>query len=562
MKLKPGAASEEENKAGMSAIKSRMAELKQIRDGDVLTEWEELAPWVLPRRDFWLPKTRGGLRRKKLVDLSGAINCERAAALIHGYMINPWEPWIRPKLLTPRELSREEEIWFEDTGDRIFNFLSGSRSSYRTASHEALLDWIAFGNSVKWSGSAGAAQRPYFKSVPLKECYWAEGEDGTVDTLYRRFTMTLVNAVKRAQALGVFEVLPGLKRKWNEGKGNHQEELTMVRAVEPRVDGVYGAAGHKKPFSSVLYCEDTDDVLQVSGYDLFPFTVSRLTKRAGSAYGQGLAWNALPAIKLLNALKEGLLRQAEQEADPALIDVNGVFRDKALDRRPGAVNFLQGADFGLAQPRELLQRVQQQGNLQINVEVVRELRREIEQAFFTDWMALGEGKYVTAEHTASIRDLRLRAMSPMVARGEQEDLTHTGDRSFYLLQKSGGFTEAPQSLADEVVDYDYTSPLAQAQKRGELEEVDRVIQGAMALRDLDPDSLDVFDFDEIARSRTKATGAPVRYTRSLDEVERLRAERQKRRQQQEQAEQAEKQARALRDGSQALNTAGLTPEAV
>lgn len=562
MKLKPGSATEGDNKQSMSEIKTRMDELKQIRDGDVLTEWNEIAPWVLPRRDFYLPKAKGALRRRKLVDLTGAINCERAAALIHGYMINPWEPWIRPTLQTPRSLSREEEVWFEDTGERIFRFLSGSRSSYRTASHEALLDWVAFGNSVKWSGTSGSTGRPYFKSVPLKECYWAEGEDGKVDTLYRRFTMTLANAVKRARALGIFEALPGLQKKWNDGKGNHQEELTMVRAVEPRMGGVYGAAGPQKPFASILYCEDTDDVFQVTGFDLFPFTVSRLTKRAGSAYGQGLTWNALPAIKLLNALKEGLLRQAEQEADPSLIDVHGVFRDKTLDRRPGAVNFLQSADFGFASPKELLQRVQQQGNLQINVELIRELRSEIEQTFFTDWMALAEGKYVTAEHSASIRDLRLRAMSPMVARGEQEDLTHTGDRTFFLLQRSGGFTQAPESLDGEVVDYDYTSPLAQAQKRGELEEVDRVIQGAQALRDLDPDSLDVYDFDEIARSRAKATGAPVRYTRSVEDVERLRAERQRRRQQQEQAQIAEQQARALRDGSQAMNTAGLTPEAV
>lgn len=537
-------------KAEVAHLKDRLDEMRQDRAPHEAM-WSQIAEFIFPRRDFYLsPEGPNARRRRSLTDTTAQTAHQRLSALLHGYMINPYQPWFNPAL-SDRPADRDEALWFEDVRDRMFRFYSGSRSSFRTASHETLQDDTAFGNSVLWMGRRRFAAPPFYKAIPLKEAFFAENDEGQVDTLYREWHPTL------AQAHRAFPDCGWIKDKFKDEKEENSQKLHLIHAVEPRADGAPGASATRKPFSSAVYDLSEDKTVKVSGFDGFPYAVTRFNRRAGETYGVGVGWDSLPMVKLLNAMMDTILRQAELAADPPLVDMSG--RLETLDRSAGAVNSIDVSDMGMMQPEQILRRVHEGGDVQPGVELLRDIRAQVESMWFTDWMTLRENSAMTATEINERRDLRLRSMSPIVARGEQEKLTVTVDRTFQLMQESNMFLQPPQSLDGAQIEWEYTSPLAMAQRLGEIEASMRSLDLAATASQLDPEALHVLDLPEIVRDGATAAGSPTRHTRSREDVaERIEA-MQKAIERKAEIADAAAAAGGIRDlgqGAQSLNAAG------
>ncbi len=523
--------------------KRQQAELEDARR-EHETRWRELAAWFNPRRNFIIDREPGALRQRRIVDTTAMISAERLAALLQGYMMSPYDPWIAPMLIN-RDPSRAEEEWFEATQGDMHRFLTGAQSSFRMSSYETLRDAVDYGNGVQEAGAAMKGGKIVFKSIPLIECFWRENEDCVIDTLHRKYKLPLYRAAA---------MYPGSKvaAKFSEKKNDGNDRYTFVRCVEPREGGVAGASGGGKPFASVTYCEETEEVVAVSGYDDFPFQVFRIARQAGETYGTGFGWYAFPLHRLLNAMSETILHAADLNAMPPLLDLTGKL--KSLDRRSGAVNSLTAAEAMLLGDGDILRRLHEPGDATIGVEMIRDIRRQIELIYYIDWMSLPQSGVMTATEVNERRDIRLRSMTPLVARGESEFLNGVAERTFALLQRGNLLRQPPDSLDAEEIGWQYSSPLAMAQRQSTLEAIQRTFAATELAAAYDPAAVDVINVKEALRLAASATGLPVKLTNSRERVAELQKKRDENAARERQIVEAQGAAAAARDAGQAAGS--------
>lgn len=529
----------------VEALERRFAELQSYRT-DHEAMWRLISQYILPRRNFNIEGRAGALRQRRLVDNTGVTSCERMAAVMHGHLINPFLPW-QSMRLEEREPDETERRWLDDVVRRQFRFLSGAASSYRAHAHEFMLDQCAFSNGIMWRAPRQQGQLPFYKTLPLIENYWDEDEAGRINTNYRRFRLTLRQALER------YPYAPGLKERLRKNKDNQAEVLEFIHAVEPREGGERGAINERKPWSSIVWCKTNNEICSVSGYDRFPYSIARMQKRTGERYGIGPGWSALPMCILLNEMRESVIRAAELANDPPLLDVTGQIA--GLDRRPAAMNVLANADMALMQdPQKMLVELHKGGMAELSIDQIRDVQMMIRETFYVDWLSLGSGQYVTAEFVADKRDLRLRSMSPIVSGMEMEHVADVGDATFEFLQAADFFAPPPQSLDGEDIVSEYTSPLAIAQKSNEAEMALRALETIGGAAQLDEEVLDDYDIAAITWHALENRGAPATFRNSDDVKQAKIAQRRERQEQAMQAQQAEQMARAGRDGAQGLAT--------
>lgn len=532
------------HKALKGRLKLQQEDMEEARR-DHTTRWTEIGAWFAPRRNFVLDREPGALRQRRIVDTTAVISGERLAALLQGYMMSPYEPWVAPMLLTSRDPSREEDEWFEATQNDMHRFLTGSQSSFRTASYETTLDAVIFGNGVQEGGRARAGGRIVYKSVPLNECYWRENDDAVIDVLHRKFKLPLHQAAAQ---------FPNSKvaAKLTQQKTNPRERFTFIRAVEPRSGGFVAAAGVNKPFASITYCEETDEIVSISGYDDFPYQVFRIARQAGETYGTGFGWHAYPLHRLLNAMEETIMHAGDLNAQPPLLDMTGKL--KTLDRRPGAVNSITAAEAMLMSDGDLIKRLHEPGDVTVGVELIRDIRRQIEMIFYIDWMSLRDGPQMTATEVNERRDIRLRSMTPLVARGENEYLNATAERTFNLMQRGNMLRPPPASLAGVEIGWKYSSPLAMAQRQSTLEAINKSLIVAQAIITFDEEARHVPNFKEMLREAMGATGLPVKFTNSPKDVKKAIDADREQKDRDRQLLEAQAAAGAARDAGQAAGS--------
>lgn len=532
------ALSDEETKKIIGAAEERFEDMRTERAPHE-DSWRQISEYVCPRRTFELVYGTPSIRKRRLIDTTGVVANQRLAALIFGYMMPPYRPWVRPKV-TGRDPSHRESVWFERRQKHMFDHIHSPASNFTSAGHESMIDDCAFGNSVLWCGKKDASSPAAFKAVPLMECFWQENAECLVDTVYRAFKLKLGVAARKYPSPKLLEKL--------QQKGAEREWIDFLHVVEPREGGIAGAVAERKPFKSIVICLSTKEVVNISGYDTFPYMVTRFGKRAGENYGEGPGLDTLPLARLLNEVEETIVRAAELQADPPMVSMLGHI--PKLDRRPGALTNLTAAQVRrMDDPKDILRRLYEGGDVTISIEVVRDIRQQINFVNFIDWMTLPSNGNTTATEVNERRDIRLRSMTPIVSRGETEKLTRAAERLYDLTQDE--FDAPPETLHGEDLGWEYFSPLAQAQQMTALETYDRVMRILEGAAVFNPEIGDTVDLDMTVRDAVIAAGLPHKDIRPDDQVKAMRAQRAQQRQQEQALMQAQMGAAAARDGAQA-----------
>ena len=102
------------------------------------------------------------------------------------------------------------------------------------------------------------------------------------------------------------------------------------------------------------------------------------------------------------------------------------------------------------------------------------------------------------------------------------------------------------------IDIEYVSPLAKAQRSGDVQSAMQLFQFLAPLMQIDPSVVDYIDLDGLASHIIKVTNVPATVVRGQNEVAQLRAQRQQEMQQQQQMEQQAMTAEAAGNAAPAL----------
>jgi hypothetical protein len=126
-------------------------------------------------------------------------------------------------------------------------------------------------------------------------------------------------------------------------------------------------------------------------------------------------------------------------------------------------------------------------------------------------------------------------LAPTIGRQQSEALGPMIERELAILARAGMLPPMPEELieAEGEFEIEYDSPLSRAQRSEEALGIQRTIELVSPLAEAQPQLLDNFDIDEVARRAPDVFGVSW-MLRGQEQVQAIR----QRRQQQEQAEQA------------------------
>lgn len=531
----------------------RWEDLKALRVGWEST-WQDICDYFLPRREFNVQKFPGELRDRRLLDATGMICADRLGAMLFAYLISPSMPFVRPSVdsslvaagRSVEEISDEDSDWLDGVQWSMHDHFMSVKSGFKTAGYEALVEYVTLGNGVFWTGSRPGFGARY-QSRPLQSCWFAANADDEVDTLYYAFTLPAHRIVERWPAAAELETV---KVAMATLKGQHTP-IKLLLACEPRPGGRAGAASYAKPFASLLVVIAERAVIEESGYDSFPYAVPRFYLKPGEVYAYGPGHVALPDMRMLNAMMESVLRGAELRADPPLMAPLRLF-SRALQRKPGAVNYYQASQLGLQTAEQAVRALHVAGDVGIGVDLIKEMRQQIEYAFFIDWMRLRENGNMTATEVNERRDLRLRALSPIVGRTESDFMGPTSERTFEINAAAGHFGEPPEGLAGLDIAWAYTGPMALAQQQGQREAVLATVELVGRMGEFDPRARMVFDAEEAVRVNGEAMGLAPAVLRTRMAVAQMADTQAQAESEVAAAQEAGQAAAALRDGAQGV----------
>ena len=526
----------------------RLKRLEQERKRGWEAHWRDLAHHFLPRRARFLDageQTNNGENRNFLEDGTGIMALRILANGMQSGLTSPARPWFSLTLQN-REMaeSAAAKLWLQDTYEKMTALFS--QSNFYDQIHVLYSELACFGTGVVII-EADPKIVMRCRTLTVGEYSLDAGEDGRVDTLYRRIRMT-PRQVVQAWAETCPEEIRDMARQ------DSDRWLTILHAVEPNADSVSGSMRqNERPWRSVYILLDGGrrQVLEDSGYYEFPALCPRWVVTASDVYGASPAMDALGDCRQLQKLtSDGRLSLELEVNPPMLLAQSGVVGE--LDTSPGALNYTTAMQPGQEVVRPL---IQARANLQALAAEKEGLKEQIQRHFHNDlFLMISEaGKNMTATEVAERNGEKLLMLGPVLDRLRSELFQPLIERVYGIMDRAGLVAFPPEELARQPVKVEFISILAQAQKQAGLAAVDQLVARTGQLAQLTgSDVLDKLNADALVDTYADLLGTPPNLILADDELAEKREARQQQQQQMQAMAMAQQGAEAAAKGTQAI----------
>jgi hypothetical protein len=181
-------------------------------------------------------------------------------------------------------------------------------------------------------------------------------------------------------------------------------------------------------------------------------------------------------------------------------------------------------------------------------------RAAIDDAFLvTLFQILVETPRMTATEALIRAQEKGMLLTPTMGRQQSEALGPLIERELDLLAFHRVLPPMPPALREAGGEYEivYDSPMSRMQRAEELVGVQRTMELLAPFAQINPDVLDVFDPDKLARLTAEVSGVPTPVMRSPEALRQLREGRAQAAQQAQMIEAAQPIAGAMKDAAQA-----------
>jgi len=489
-------------------------------------QWEEAAGLVIPahKQTFTaqgVSNMPGQKNTEDMFDATAAFAVQRFASVIESLVTPQNSQWHRlvpvDKMLRKNRAAR---VFFDEVNDILMSYRNRPVAGFVPNSQLAYTSLGAYGNGIVYVDAPEKTPGLRYRNIHLGEAYFVEDHAGIIDTMYRCFQMT---ARQIYQRFG--EYAPEQIKAQAKDPGQAETRHEVLHVVAPRGDFDPGRMDSKgKAFMSLYIAVETKVLMRESGYDSFPYGVSRYTQSPGEIYGRGPAQMALPAIKVLNKEKETVLKVGHRTADPVYLSHD----DGALSSRQLRAGKLVGG--GLDSQGRPLVRPLEVGSLQIGEKMMDLEKAVINDAFLiTLFQILVDTPAMTATEVLERAKEKGMLLAPTAGRMQSEFLGPLIERELDLLSQQNLLPPIPSILQGEAIEYkiEYDNPMSRMARSEKAAGFMRALQAAMDYSQAtqDPAPLDFFDFDAAMPDIIDISGAPVAWTRTMDQVQQIRDER-------------------------------------
>lgn len=491
-------------------------------DGNWRSQWQEYADYVVPRVSNIIAQTTSGQKlTTKLYDAAGPKAHNDLSSALASSMSNNAIRWFGLKMRsTMLNALQEVRAWLDECEDVIY--LALQQSNFTAEINEFWELLTGFGTASIYveekHGNFGPFNGLLFRTLPIASYVIFEDSEGLVDTVFRKFKLSLRAA---ADQFGV-ELLS--EKSQERLLTNPDEELVILHAIYP---GEGKFSQHQWVGCYVEHKEKHE--IRKDGYFEFPCPTVRWKKDGSELWGRGPSHTALPDIKTLNTAVRLRLKSWAKQVDPPMMMLD--------DGVIGTPNLRAGA-LTVTRAKDALTPLVNGARIDFAIQQEERLENKIRNIFYADRIVLPNKQYMTAYEVAALREQMQSLLGPTAGRIESEGLTPLLTRVFGLLFRAGELPPPPQAVLeaqDSKIDVKYEGPLAKAQRSSSLVAVQTTLQTIAPIAQIDPTVTDNFDFDETARGVAEFAGLPAKFMRDKRKVD----ERRNARAQQQQAAVAE-----------------------
>ena len=524
--------------------KTIMARFDRLKTGrqNWETHWQEVADYMQPRKaDVTKTRSRGDKRTELIFDSSPIQAVELLAASLHGMLTNPSTPWFSLRYKDEGlDADDEAKLWLEGVTETMYTAFN--RSNFQQEIFELYHDLITFGTAAMFI-EEDQTDLLKFSTRHINEIYVTENDKGRIDTVYRKFKITLRAA---AQQFG-----EGLSEEAKRRVDKDPfDEIDILHAVYPRQD--FNPTKKDKQnmeFESVYVEYKNGNELSVGGFVEFPFVVPRYLKASHEIYGRSPAMTALPDVKMLNEMSKTTIKAAQKQVDPPLLVPDDGFL-LPVRTVPGGLNFYRSGTRDRIEPLNI------GANNPLGLNMEEQRRNAIREVFYVNQLMLQQGPQMTATEVIQRNEEKMRLLGPVLGRLQSELLKPMIDRCFAILLRNNQFAQAPEFLSGQDIEIEYVSPLAKAQKGTELTSITRAIEILGSLANVAP-VFDYINFDALVKHVADLVGVPQKVLKLQSQVN---AEREQQAQLAEQQAQMQQMQQVADAGGKIAPLAKALPE--
>ena len=473
--------------------------------------WGDIRTYVVPQEKI----------KNEIFDSTARWAREQLASGLQSLLVNSSIAWFNISVANnfSNNFDNEEDVtntpevklWCQDIENSILKVFNNPSSNFYSQIHEFFLTLTAFGSSVFYvEEDLDVAGGVFFRNINLDECYFEDNRFGLIDTMYRKFSMSIKSAAAKWDD-------PVFKEKLKKSPDAFIDILHIVTKDEK----TQKSQTKNSKFTSEYINLETQKVLSSSDYDYFPFLVTRWVKES-EAYGYSPAHHILPDIKVLNTLRKMSLESGQKQLrPPMLVPKDGFFLP--LKTSPSSVNFYRN---GIADRIIPLLDV---GSKMSTLDEEAQCRDAILKAFYIDIFRMQkENKEMTATEVSVRTEEQMRMMSPIIGRIETEFLNPLIINVYKILAKYGSIPILQIDNKSTEVQVEYISPLSRSQKSASITSIEQVLGffQRSGITNIYPEVYDNIDWDKAFRLSFDLRGAPQCVLKTEEEVASIRKQRQ------------------------------------
>lgn len=473
-----------------------------------------------------------------------------AADGIHGYMCSPSIHWfdmtLPGKLNFPRTSGMrswsgkrmdeypEVKVWLDD-GEEVM-YAAFRRSNFYDFHPDYTKEGITIGTATGIVEEDIKYGRIVFTLPHFRECFIAENRFGIVDTLYRKYKLTLRQLVQKFGEEKIFSLDQSFKQQYEKDPYCDKE---VIHATFPRSD--YDPSklnGRNKPFASFWLLPASEyKIIDESGYWDLPNVTWRWRKNSDELYGRSPAWDAYVDIKKGNQQARTNLVAGNKAADPPMAapaDLRGKIRNS-----PGGWTWIEGSITKDRVPVPLMSGIQLPYAIDQQERTDKAIRDHFHVDFFLMLTQAAFNKVpLTATQVLGMQGEQAAVLGTRIGRHQSEGLNPIMDRVWNIEVRAGRIPEPPDILrefGEQNIEIDYLGPLSQAQKRQGIQSIRAGLEIAAEFSSTPglEYSMDIIDGDKTLTNALDMVGFPAACLREPKAVEDVRQIRQQKREAEE-----------------------------
>ena len=512
-------------------------------------QWVEVDRYVSPspNRFYSNQPPQGQKVTEYLYDSTASLAIHKFGAAIESVVTPRTGTWHSLSTSNP-ELNelQEVKIYLEEVVRRLFAIRYNPIANFASQANEIYESLGKYGTGCMFVEDA-YDKGIIYKAIHISEIFIAENSDCKIDTVYRRFSYTIRQAI---EAWGE-DKLPDSIVEQNEI--NPDQTYDFIHAVEPNKEYITGDPNGMK-YKSTYVSVFGQQIIEEGGYRTFPYCVVRYNKNTGEVYGRSPAMDVLPDIKMVQTMSKTDLTAAQLSVQPPLLlPQKGVL--SVFNLVPGALNYGGLDDNGRPNVIPL------NTGSQVNIgETMAQQRREvINDAFLISlFQILVETPQMTATEAMLRAQEKGDLLAPSMGRIQSELLGPMIERELDILGMSGSFPDMPPALAEVggEVTITYTGPLNKAQRAPEAIAILRLIETAGEIVQFDPNAIKRINFSKCLEEIADITGVPANILYTDEEMAAINAEQAQQQMAQQMLQAAPIAAQTAKTFAQAQNIAG------